>query len=421
MNQPASRTHATASGAVVGARSMTGFDLLFLTCLAKAVIPGAVNFIQQPHPLPGLGLTYEFTPLAGQVSSGLSLMLVAVCLALIARKKRLLVPPATWLLIAFAVITQDVTSGLKSSGALALLQVILVAVTISSLRPTRAELRIVGLGAAAIAVYSLIFAMAMPLNAQFLIGGSGAEGTKAFVGEYVLAGPVTHSNTLGIAIALGMPFLGLVEGKWVRRALWLVCAVTVLLSASRTAMIALAGWAAFRLLEVLVRDFRVRAFRGAVLLVAVGLAAFLPISLSDRSGLSTRVGLWQDSLAAWQESGEFLLGIGAQWGADGIANAIAPTSSAHNLLVQLLVSGGLLLLFVGALVLFLAAKSAVAADRFRQRPVLTAYVCVLFVISSTEYVLPWTVSSQLFPVTGFVLAALLALQRPASAQLPERD
>jgi hypothetical protein len=381
---------------------------LFTLCLLKATLPGVVNFLQQVHPLPGTERAYAFTPLAGYVSTVMSGILAVACVVFIflGRKKPFRLPVV--LLVGLAAVAQTRNSdGLLSyDGATSVALFALVVVALSSLGPALREFRVVALGVFVLATWSLLFASLMPTNARFLIAGSGVDTSKAFVGDYVLAGPMTHSNTLGTAIVLGLPFLSLVQRDKVRRVMWATCLVAVLLSASRTALLALLGWLVLRALGLAVVEFRGRSFRRVALLLVASVIVCLPLLLQDREALSTRVSVWRDSLQVWRDAGQYMFGLGPYWELGASAAGSTTTTSAHNLFVQWLVTGGVTLLMLGVAVLVLCARSV---TRRREGSVLSTYMFLLLFVSTTEFILPLTVSSQLFPVTGFVIAAILCI------------
>lgn len=399
-----------------------GMAVLFFACFAKAIVPGFINFAQQPHPLPGMATTYDFTPLAGRASSLLSVVLIVVCLCLIATHSHGRITFRAWLLVALAFWTfaRTTTTTFEAQGFTALALVALVVLTTAMLQPCVRDFRVFGIGAAILSTGSLLLATARPANAQFLINEFGGEGTKAFIGDYVLAGPMTHSNTLGIFVALGLPFVGLVDSTRWRRICWVLCLTVVVMSASRTAILAIVAWLLFRLVERMIREFRGRFFRLVFLLLALGTAASLPLIFTDPDALSTRVRIWQVGLTAWESSGAYLTGLGPDWAVGDLSSSHPRSTSAHNLIVEWLVCGGLSLLFLGLVVLAVAAIRAVHLDRLQSRPTCTSYMLVLLVISSSEFVLPLTVSSQLFPVTGLVLAALLSARNDQPGMPIER-
>lgn len=378
---------------------------LFMLCLLKATLPGAINFLQQVHPLPGTERSYAFTTLAVHVSNAMSALLALACLAFILRGQKQPVRLPVVLLVGLAAVAQTRTSdGLLSyDGATNVALFALVVAALSSIGPALRDLRVVGLGIFVLATWSLLFAFVMPANARFLIAGSGVDTSKAFVGDFVLAGPMTHSNTLGTAIVLGLPFLSLVERDKARKVMWVTCSVALLLSASRTALLAFLGWLVLRALGLAVVEFRSRTFSRIMLLLVAGVVVCLPLLMQNRAALSTRVSVWRDSLQVWQDAGKYVLGLGPYWEPGASA---ATTTSAHNLFVQWVVTGGVTLLILGAAVLFLCVRSA---SRHRKGAVLDGYLFVLLFVSTTEFILPLTASSQLFPVTGFVLAATLCL------------
>ncbi|MGO4660913.1 O-antigen ligase family protein [Terrabacter sp. 2TAF16] len=392
-------------------RSSKLFGVLFTLSLLKAVMPGLVNFTEQAHPLPGAERFYHFTPTAEAVSWLLSVVLAAACIGVLLKTRKLKIGYRTVLLLVLAALTLERGSaqGLFSVGGISnVIEFALLAFALSSLVLRPSDFRIVAIGGFVVALGSILFGLVAAGQARFIIGGSGVDESKAFFGgDFVLAGPFTHSNTLGVFVALSLPFVRLFNGIVIRAILWSGCIAAVILSASRTAVLALIAWILFWMFGRLLRNLEGSISRGLLLVFALGLIAALPlVSGDDPDGFSGRSAVWRDSLAAYWDSG-LLVGVGPYWDMPASALSSASRTSGHNLYVQWLVTGGLLLIIVGITVVVLFARRANQADAGPRRPVFTSYAFILLVISSTEFLLPMSMSSQLLPVTFFIIIAVI--------------
>jgi hypothetical protein len=145
------------------------------------------------------------------------------------------------------------------------------------------------------------------------------------------------------------------------------------------------------------------------------LIAIFPFAVNDPQSLSGRGAVWRGSLDALFNNGSLLFGLGPYWGGLGAASSYrgtgSYTTSGHNLFVQWLVTGGLIQVSIGIIILFLVARRALVLDSGKGSPVFTAYVIVFLTVSITEFIAIFSVSSQLFVLAAMPLAAILADDR----------
>src|SRR5205807_9836004 len=111
-----------------------------------------------------------------------------------------------WLAVAVAPLGAIVLSGLANHEAP---QVIWLALPLAAVAfwvspPRPAVLAVLGLLAGVTAGGSMLMALVRPDLA--LLSGDAAGAKRGFVGG-LLAGPYPHSNVLGLALALGLPFV----------------------------------------------------------------------------------------------------------------------------------------------------------------------------------------------------------------------
>ncbi len=412
------------------ARARTrAFGLLCLALLVKSVGPGAVNYATNPHPPPSLEAVAEVSPLASQVSALGSVLVLLVSAVAVGRFGRtgLRVGGGALMLMALAILTQlRMTAGSHVSLNALAAQVSLVAVVLAvcALRPSVSDLGVIGLAGVLVAAYSAAFYAILPDNALFLISGADSIAVdKAVVANVVLAGPMSHSNALGSFLALTLPFIGLWRSRPRRLLGYGVVVAVLLLTASRTAIIAVGVIVAFALLRSLAAPFRARTATAVALIGAGASIVALPLLVTDSAAFSTRAAVWQGALTAWGGDGSPLFGIGAYWdrGVSASVTHLGPrTTSGHNLFVQWGVTGGLVMLALGFVLLVTLSRKALTLDRGRVVPVATGYVLVLLTVSIAEFNLTFTVASQLFVCTGLAMTALLvASEQPARGGAPD--
>ena len=329
------------------------------------------------------------------------------------------------LLILFSFVSRLVTTStslFELHAALDQLALLGVIVALAALRPRMEDLRVLGFLGVAVATYSIVFGLLKPANAVVPAPAGTTSGTtKAIIGDLVLAGPMSHANSLGIFLALTFPFIGLWRSRSQRLVGSLLLIVVSVLSASRTALIAIACVLLYYLACRALVGLRRRAMAGLVLLVTGSLVGVIPWVVEDPQAFSMRGTVWQGSLSAWETHGSLIFGLGPYWDPSAprtFAALGADRASGHNLMVQWLVTGGLFQCLIGLVLIILLAKRAVSCDPALRVPAMTGFLLGFLIASVTEFVLAFAVSSQLFMPTVFCFAILLAGDYPDSEQPP---
>lgn len=229
-----------------------------------------------------------------------------------------------------------------------------VVVAVWLLRPGLRHLRLLGYLAGAVALVSVAIGVLLPDAGVFRASdGSVIAEEKAILPLGVLVGVFTHGNTLGQFLIMGFPLVALVPRRGLRAVLLAVSAFALLWSAARSTI---AGAVALALvvavLSLLPVARRTVPYR-LVLWGAFGLVAVLPFVTTAPLAFTGRGAIWTRSLALWRDH---------PWVGNGsdFYSRIAQTSAdlggtvyhGHNEMVQLLVTGGVVLaVLVGALVL----------------------------------------------------------------------
>lgn len=411
------RNQIVAEGADSGTtgRRLSRAQLLMAVIVARALVPGALNYLTNEHELLKVGQTAPLAHIATLSASALTAILMVVCLGILATSlnSRTHLSASTWALIALATyetLRQGATNGLSIRESTGIVVFVLVVAALGSSQQVLSDLRILGGAGLVVSLYSIALAWLRPDNA-FLHQYTDELGhlTKAIIGTALLAGPMGHSNTLGIFVALTIPFVFLFKRRWLVWSAAPLMVFVVVWSASRTSMIAL-GVAAIYALIWRVTPIRRRPTL-ATLTLGLGIASIALVPLNDQNpdGLSGRVRVWTKSMAIWRDAGSPSLGLG-HWATNGelTTNSLGLlASSAHNLAVQWLVTGGAVELLLGACVLVLGARAALTLDKGRAWPVATTFMVLFLVVSSTEFLFVFAPGETVFPLTTGAFAILM--------------
>jgi len=356
----------------------------------------------------------ELTGVLDTLVSVCNVVLVLGCaLAVLANLRRLpwrgvlplLILGAAWLATVVPLLLAD------RPPRLAAVLVPTVATAVWAVRPQRGHVAVLGHATGLLALASLALGVLWPRGAIFERSAL-VEGEKAVSPWGILAGVLQTGNLLGLALALGVPSLLYVHRGWLRWTYLGATALAIAWSASRTGMIAVLLVALAALGLVLVREPRRLALPWLAAL-ALG-ALLLPFVVRVPTAFTNRGGYWISSLDAWRESP--WTGHGADWFkvlAQGEENLGGHAYHAHNQVVQVLVTGGALLMVLALAVLLVLGRRAVAwAGRGWAWP--TLVLTALAVVASFE------VPLGLVDRTGYVPFAMLPLAVLAFVE-PERE
>lgn len=253
-----------------------------------------------------------------------------------------------------------------------------------SVRVKPADLSVLGYVGGAVAAGSIIAMYAAPA-AVTISGGTGTF-DKSLTGAPLLAGIFTHSNTLGMFLALAVPCILLIRGPLARWSILAVVLWALVLTSSRTALV---GVGAMLAVVVLSRLLPRRGFVAVGVIGAVGalLAVIrIPFAETDPEAFTYRGAIWIYNREALGDHG--LFGLGAHWYADNYAvlrHVLSSAAShAHNLVLTTLVQGGAVVLVAWLAVLALALVGA-AGDPLRSSSVAgIAFIVGLLALGATE-------------------------------------
>ncbi|MCV7185731.1 O-antigen ligase family protein [Mycolicibacterium murale] len=239
---------------------------------------------------------------------------------------------------------------------------------------------------------------------------------KQILGEAILMGMYAHSNQLGTVLALSIPFIvGAYSG--VKRNLYLVVVVVASVwSASRSSLLAIAAFCLVGLIIAVFNAGKSRAlnaqlYAGAVV-VACGVAVWLPISTENLDAYTSRGLIWQMSLEYWSKA--FWLG----WGPEILStdNELtwmigARPKTSHNIWLTFATTGGVLAVVAFLIAFGLLTVFAMKAYRLGwSTPMLFALMLALIGIAE-DPVRVLHLGPQSFIVwSGFALALCEARQ-----------
>lgn len=330
----------------------TGRDLtplLIVTMWLYATIPALLQVTLGVRPKTDVGEEVQLLPLAAQSQQLLKYAIFAVAgLAAFQTlgRRRLAVPRTILLYVApgLAVTLSAAVSTPEALGPSVLLYVF-VGIVVAAHHDRAALGKLLG----RITGVTALLSLAMGVAGLGLYSGGDAKG--GLFGDSLLAGPTFHPNTLGMLLALGIPWIALVPpGR--RRRLYLVAAVLALTwAASRTSWVALAvAFAMFATWRAIPRDRVMHAFGPAGLLL--GYMAIIPagiymVATAELSQFSGRPYIWRGSLdlveaRPWLGWGPSAFLDAAERGFLGFDRFASLAAHAHSLLLQQLVTAGLL-------------------------------------------------------------------------------
>lgn len=403
------------------------FWLVLLVALA-GVVTGAVHFAGAPHR--NLDAYDQAVRSLGAQLAGQAAMAGAVLLAVRVLVRGGFRPvgdilPLVLLLgaVAVPVVQELARPGTDATWLVGAASAVLVLVAVWTLTPSRRWWGLFGAALLLAPALSLVYGLVRggPTFYPDVAGGIGTS-EKALIGHDLLAGVFGHPNTLGIYAALAIPFVARIRPlRWA----WLgaaVCAGALVWSSSRTALIATGVGLVFVVLPHVLPRRPGKGWRTSWAVTALVVAVAIPLGPWPVMAFSERAGIWVASLRA--ATPHVLTGLGREWFAETAGNRTGLTSqaaSAHNLVLQWLVTGGVLALVTGLVLLVLLVRRASRAPDLTP----TWFVVVLLVIGTLESPMVEIPRQELFlPVVvgiAVVLRACTAVggRRPATpAPLP---
>ena len=243
----------------------------------------------------------------------------------------------------------------------------MVVIAIWALRPRIRSLATLGVLVGVTITLCVLLGVVLPAKAVFHnASGEEISQDKQILPFGILIGVFTQGNNLGQFIALGLPSMALIRHRRARLCFFAVAAFAILWCASRSAVLSV-GLSIVAALVTLActRPSSRRTIGFLAAIVPFGLVCVLPLITHDPGAFTNRGYIWQQSLLEFDTSK--LLGLGASfYSIIGASSAtLGPTVfHGHNEFVQLLVTGGVVLvLLVGALIALGAVSASALAVR----------------------------------------------------------
>ena len=295
-----------------------------------------------------------------------------------------------------------------------------VVVAVWVVRPGLRHLRLLGYLAGAVAVVAVLVGVLLPEKGLFrALDGNVITSEKAVLPSGVLVGIFTHGNILGQYLLLGLPLIALVPRPVVRTALLAVALLGLVWSAARSSVGGAAALALVAAVLSLLPPAR-RAVPGRLVVwAALGLVLVLPFVTTTPGAFTNRGGIWVVSLAHWRDH---------PWVGNGtdFYTRIAQTTGdlggtvyhGHNEVVQLLVTGGVVLAVLTALLVLAAVQRATRTPGGVQVGV--ALALALAGASLLEVSLQFESGGLFLPVLLLPLATLLVGEPLLAEPFPRR-
>lgn len=345
-------------------------DALIVAAWSWCCIPKIINSLLSEKKRNIVGAVAEpLNPLAAAADKVLYPALIAVCvLIIIGYLGAVRLASLAWLVVLFApwiyLVLRDVY--VNTDVARGGVGFSLIAGAVIVLEPDVRRLRVLGYLMAVTAAASVLLGALMPAHGIYRnLAGDVVVDDKQLIPSGILVGIFTQGNNLGQFLALGLPMVFLIRRAGVRIAAVAVTLLAIVWSASRGSLFAIGlagvGYVVLRVCAPAVR----RVVAPILILAVTAVICWVPLTTTDLLAYTNRGLIWMESLRAWATSP--VVGLGSEYyqrlgGSSGrIAGSVF---HGHNQLIQLLVTGGIVLVILTAVLLGVATVRATkdAAD-----------------------------------------------------------
>lgn len=221
-----------------------------------------------------------------------------------------------------------------------------------ALRPKLEWLKIFAVYGAVVGGIALLMSVATP-NVAYMTNelGSFLGSYKGEGGQRLLAGPFANANSLGLVLSTCAPFAFLWKRNRTRALLLLFIIPPLWMTFARTSLISVGIMLVFAFLFS--RKFisiGFKKFVAALIITGISVVVvMLPMLNTDPAFLTGRGRIWQTDLLAWSESP--FLGLGYGWYAEHATFSGFAHTSSHNMMVTLLVHGGIFYLLCSVILI----------------------------------------------------------------------
>lgn len=375
-------------------------------------LPSVINVLEFGRSyISGLEVRAEQSELATQVTDVLSftaagLLALSLVLALYVIGTVQIGPTFLLLVAWFTVTGVPMITGAASFPTLRMVLFPVTVVIILIVQPPRQPIyRLLAALTVITAVASIGFGV-VDSRAFMPVEWASREGKAVF--DTILAGIYSHSNALGIVLALGLPFVATqTRGVW-RLSSMVAVGGAIAWSASRVSMAVAIGTFVLSLIVIYAR----RSVSRRVVTFAIGLALTimiaLPLSTDDPELMTNRGLIWMTSREYGWGSPLFGHNSSAYTSINPLTLSLNYLSSTgHNTFMTLWVVGGLFVLAVAGIMLIVSLRFAWA--RYSIDPVPLLFLAVLLMTGIAEDAVR---AFHLSPVSFIVYPMLALLLQP---------
>ena len=279
------------------------FQWLICLCWLTAVVPSWINISANGREAGSvLGISNIVpTQLGNILTYGLTAAIVSLSILSIALAWRrsptgawmLAVPTGLWVWLQLSTFANSGGWYLTPASVVALI----LCPAFWVLRPRVTWFAIFGRLAICLAVVSLVYAVFSP-SAWMLGTLDTMSETKAFLGSGLLAGPLGNMNDLGMSLVMGLPFIWLIRNRVVRVGGIVAVVSALVLSSSRTSMIALGCIALVVVCCAALGPPGRRRVYGAALVTLTLLGIYVPFSTVNPTAFTDRGAIWDGQYCA---------------------------------------------------------------------------------------------------------------------------
>lgn len=326
---------------------INGGSLLVMAMFAYGVLPAALQNLFNTRAPVWVTVETETSPLASMAGSILQYALIGL-VAILALKGLSRFRGGWWLVVfvlPWVIMTIATAYGEHKFSYTSLIYP-LVGLVAGSLKDPTAALRTAGKLTSLLAAGSIALGVFLPKAGLFPIS---ADNDKSVIGDKLLAGPLFHPNTLGEALALGLPLVSLIKSKFWRLTSYALVLFALVWSGSRTAMIAAGVCIVAAACWSLIRKYQKGSMFSPLVLMGIysGIVFIGPYivstGLGDVASYSGRGQIWQGSLDLWSAKPLIGYGVHIYTNLATIGNDVGQGAfHGHNMFVTFLITSGVL-------------------------------------------------------------------------------
>ncbi|WP_083141962.1 O-antigen ligase family protein [Mycolicibacterium parafortuitum] len=386
------------------------FAAIIFAAIGLVIIPEVINYLLVKH-VPDQSIDRALasaeTPIAGLARWALSGVLLAVS-SLVLLMRGHPNRDVTWLLVFLMALNLPYLIGPDQPGPADLVKIMLANLVLLAIWHTGARvvvLKWIPILVSGVGAYSLIGGLIIPEYMMYNI-----VSRKSLVFGWELAGPFGQSNALGMYCAVAFSLVPLIgQNRW-RAVCASILLATIVASASRTALVAVAvvvlWWLICRLRSVI----SIRLAGTVLAGTALAAAMVIPLLRWSPGSFTERAFIWAGGLELWRDAP--VVGSGYNWflqhGQEQAEIVLwAGMGTGHNIHIDTLIKFGLaglaflLPIWIGAI--YVTGTMRV----INEQVALFGYLIAFFVLGMTEAVWHLWPNIQQFPTSTLIFATVL--------------